>query len=64
MIKNYFLIAWRNLSKRKLYASKIQLSWQFYMFSLLVVGLIAILTVGYKSLQAAWIDPAKSLKSE
>jgi putative ABC transport system permease protein len=46
------------------YASKIQLSWQFYILSLLMVGLIAMFTVGYKSLQAAWIDPAKSLKSE
>ena len=46
------------------YASKIQLSWQFYILSLLLVGLIAMFTVGYKSLQAAWIDPAKSLKSE
>jgi putative ABC transport system permease protein len=46
------------------YTSKIQLSWQFYMVSLLLVGLIAGITVGYRSVQAAWTNPAKSLKSE
>ncbi|MCH7399780.1 FtsX-like permease family protein [Belliella sp. DSM 107340] len=46
------------------YASKIQLSWQFYLFSLLLVAGIAFLTVGYKSIQAAWANPSVSLKSE
>ncbi|MFD2035044.1 ABC transporter permease [Belliella marina] len=46
------------------YASKIQLSWQFYIISLLLVGMIAFLTVGYKSIKAAWTNPTVSLKSE
>ncbi|TVP53165.1 MAG: FtsX-like permease family protein [Mongoliibacter sp.] len=46
------------------YNSKIQLSWQFYAVSFLLVGLIAILTVGHKSLQAAWSNPSNALKSE
>jgi putative ABC transport system permease protein len=46
------------------YSSKIQLSWQFYAFSLILVGLIAVFTVGYKSLQAAWTNPSNALKSE
>ncbi|WP_373493009.1 ABC transporter permease [Aquiflexum sp.] len=46
------------------YASKIEISWDLYAFSIVFVALIALLTVGYRSVQAAWSNPVESLKSE
>lgn len=46
------------------YASKIEISWDLYALSIACVALIALLTVGYRSVQAAWSNPVKSLKSE
>lgn len=46
------------------YASKIEISWELYALSIACVGLIALLTVGYRSVQAAWSNPVESLKRE
>lgn len=46
------------------YASRISISWQVYFLAILMVAFIAILTVGYRSLSAAWANPANSLQSE
>lgn len=46
------------------YASKIEISWDLYALSIACIAMIALLTVGYRSVQAAWSNPAEILKSE
>jgi hypothetical protein len=52
MIRNYLKIAWRNLSKNKIY-------------SFINIGGLAIgLAVSYQSISAARANPVKSLRTE
>lgn len=46
------------------FAYRIHISWSIFAFALLATFLIAIVTVGYRSLQAAWSNPVDALKSE
>ncbi|MBW3467062.1 ABC transporter permease [Arthrospiribacter ruber] len=46
------------------YASKIELSYELYLLSIIIVAMIAFTTVGYRSIKAAWSNPVHALKSE
>jgi hypothetical protein len=46
------------------YVYRIQLGWWVFALTLLVTCLITIVTIGYESLKAALMNPAKSLRSE
>ncbi|WP_373521714.1 ABC transporter permease [Aquiflexum sp.] len=46
------------------FAYRIQISWGLVAMAFLATLLMALLTAGYKSIQAAWANPVHSLKSE
>lgn len=46
------------------YAYRIEITWDVFIISGLIAGLIAILTIGYQSVRAALMNPVESLKSE
>lgn len=43
------------------YASKVAISWEIYVVALVTVTIIAFITGGYRSIQAAWSNPINSL---
>jgi putative ABC transport system permease protein len=55
----YFMEKWLND-----FAFKISITWEVFAVSGLIVFLIAVLTIGYQSIKAAFINPVKSLRSE
>jgi ABC-type antimicrobial peptide transport system permease subunit len=48
----------------KNFAYKIDIKWYYFIFSVLVAGLIAFTTVSYQAIKAALANPVKSLKVE
>lgn len=46
------------------FAYRIEVGWWHYAGSLLILGVLAYLTVGYQSLRAASVNPAEGLRSE
>jgi hypothetical protein len=59
MLRNYFKIALRNLSRNKIY-SAINIAG----VSLGLACAIAFITIGYQALRAALMNPVKSLRTE
>jgi putative ABC transport system permease protein len=58
-------IAWLSASKwLQGYAFRIQLHWSYFIVPFLVIILIAMITVSYQSLKAAFANPVKSLRTE
>jgi putative ABC transport system permease protein len=55
----YMMDSWLNN-----YAYRIELHWGIMACGGMIILLITLLTVGYKVIQAAWMNPVKSLKTE
>ncbi|HEY0432967.1 MAG TPA: FtsX-like permease family protein, partial [Chitinophagaceae bacterium] len=58
-------IAWIGTSKwLRGYAFRIGLHWTFFLIPLLVIVLVALITVSFQSVKAAFANPVKSLRTE
>ncbi len=58
-------IAWIGTSKwLRGYAFRIDLHWTFFVIPLLVIVVVALITVSFQSVRAAFANPVKSLRTE
>ena len=55
----YFIHKWLNN-----FAYHINLGWSVFIFAAILAVLVALLTVGYQSIKAAWANPVEALKHE